>query len=123
MTVSQKVTKKRISAEFDYRIEVGYGNLQRLLNAADIYGHTERAEGWGADVYRINWDTCIVTGYAPFGNVSAPYELCQKYERMASKVWSDYHKNFNYGETKDKLYLLAEMFCKEAIELKGGKKA
>ena len=48
-----------------------------------IIGHTERAEGWGCNIYQLAPDIALTTGYAPFGNLSLSRELTKRYEQRA----------------------------------------
>lgn len=81
--MNYKTTKKAIMNGYSNVIYTGYCNLQNMLHYRNCESHTERAEGWGADVYHVNNSTCIVTGYAPFGNIHADYETCKRYDERA----------------------------------------
>lgn len=93
--MNTKVTQKFTKQHFRKVIYTGYCNLQNLLNHRDVWGHTERVVGWGADIYDCGNGVCIVTGYAPFGNVKADYDLCRQYDQAAEKIKreeSDFNK-------------------------------
>lgn len=49
-------------------IKVGYCDLQDALKWSEPDFYTAGVYGWNADVYVIDYDTVIVTGYRPFGN-------------------------------------------------------
>ena len=63
-----KTTRKEI-----YRIYVillGYCEIQYIQNYLTKVGHTERVEGWAANVFELPApynNIAICTGYAPFG--------------------------------------------------------
>ena len=40
----------------------------------------------GMPTYIINFDTCIVTGYRPFGNIRPTYALNDVFNRTAQKA-------------------------------------
>ena len=63
-------------------IDVGCGELQHLLShkAPDYY--TSGVYGWNADIYKINNNTVIVTGYRPFGNIGN-WNLAREYFQKA----------------------------------------
>ena len=80
-----KTTKKAMIQSGRTLIKVGYGSLDYLLTYHDANAYTVRAEGWAADIYNIG-SVSIVTGYAPFGNISPKYEITQKYEDKAREI-------------------------------------
>mgnify|MGYP007069840975 CR=1 FL=1 len=80
-----KTTKKAIMNGYKNIISVGNDNLQRMLSCENAIAYTIRREGWGADIYNFG-NTAIVTGYSPFGNVKANYELCKRYEDEAASI-------------------------------------
>lgn len=83
-----QTTQKAIKNRYTNIIKVGYCNLQFLfkaLNQSPNY-YTARAEGWAADIYHINNNTVIVTGYAPFGNIKPLYDTVKKYDEKARQL-------------------------------------
>mgnify|MGYP001271254847 CR=1 FL=1 len=108
-----RTTKKAVMAGYYKVLCVGYCDLQHLLNYEREAAYTTRAEGWGADIYDFG-NVAIVTGYAPFGNVRAGYELNKKYDDLAQKITSDY--SAPYAEKKAKLDALIKEYIKEATE-------
>lgn len=109
-----KVTKKGIKENFKNIISVGYCELQFLLREKNPIFYTTRVEGWGADIYQINNTTCVVTGYAPFGNIKIERSIIKKYEDAARKVCCDY--SLNWEQQTKKLDKLLDKFIKEVIE-------
>lgn len=91
-------------------IQCSYCSLEHMLSFERQVGHTERAEGWGADVFEINGTTCIVTGYAPFGNVSPGYKVCREYDEKAAQILYDCN---TADDIRQKLHELAVQFCNE----------
>lgn len=49
--------------------------------------------GWNADVYVIDYDTVIVTGYRPFGNMKLPREVIDTLNKCAESIrhYFDYY--------------------------------
>ena len=111
-----RVAKKEIVNGWRNVICVGYCNLQHLLYYKDADFNTTRREGWGADIYKINTNTVIVTGYAPFGNIHPNYELQQHYESMARAIVCDYKKD--YATQKQELDSLLNEFIHEVLSNK-----
>ena len=108
-----RVTKKQIVEGYKNIIEAGYCDLQYLLKYRDADYNTSGVYGWNADIYKINYNTVIVTGYRPFGNIRK-YGLAEKYDEKARKIVSDY--NTPWEKQAKKLDKLIEKFVKESIE-------
>ena len=108
--MNYKTTKKAIINGYSNVIYTGYCNLENLLCYRDVESHTERAEGWGADIYRLNYNTCIVTGYAPFGNIHADYDTVRKYNDMAQEITT---RRTDYADAKSQLDALINQFVAE----------
>lgn len=106
-----RTTKKAVINGYSNVICVGYCNLQFLLNDISPVAYTARSEGWAADIYEINQNTAIVSGYVPFGNIKPPYELQRKYDNAAREVCSKY----SYIERKTHLQELLNGFLKEVL--------
>lgn len=64
-----KITKKEIFKRYDNIICVGYEDLHYLLQGLEPRYYTCGVYGWNSDIYQLNNDTIIVTGYRPFGNI------------------------------------------------------
>lgn len=50
-------------------------------------GHTERAEGWGCNIYELAPDIALTTGYDPFGNRRLPLALTERYEEKQNRYY------------------------------------
>lgn len=59
-------------------IEVKSTNYKKYAALLETYRN--------ADVYMIDFDTCIVTGYRPFGNIRPTYALTDVFNRTAQKA-------------------------------------
>lgn len=111
--MNYKTTKKAIMNGYQTIIYTGYCDLQNLLRYNDVESHTERVEGWGADIYNIDYKTCIVTGYAPFGNIRADYETCRKYDGMAREIIT---RRTDYTDAKQQIDELINQFVSEVTK-------
>ena len=80
------VTRKYVRDSFTNIICVPYCGLQDLLRYEAPCLFTSGIYGWNADVYIINNDTCIVTGYRLFGNIRPAYALTDVFNRTAQKA-------------------------------------
>lgn len=112
MSINPRLTKKQIKEGYSIIAYCGYCDLYyTLLNAYKV-GHTERAEGWAANVYEITPSICIVTGYAPFGNKSLPLAFTASYERKAKELY-----NSATTPPRDKLHELWAALARDIKEL------
>ena len=69
-------------------IKVGYCDLQDALKWREPNFYTAGVYGWNADVYVIDCDTVIVTGYRPFGNVELPRNVIDTLNKCAESLTS-----------------------------------
>ena len=79
-------TRKYVCGRFTNIICVPYCGLQDLLRYETPLCFTSGIYGWNADVYMIDFETCIVTGYRPFGNIRPTYALNDVFNRTAQKA-------------------------------------
>ena len=110
--VKFKTTQKAIKQEYENVIRVSYCGLQSLLSCESPIAYTTRAEGWGADIYDFG-NTAIVTGYAPFGNISPAYETNQRYEKRAREITDGI---YNWQEKKALLDELIKEYLQEVTQ-------
>lgn len=111
-----KTTQKAVKNRFSIVVPVPYCELQVLLRHLSPFAHTERAEGWGADVYNIGGGVAIATGYAPFGNVKLPHDRLEAYEQKATEIYKKYALSYNDIAKKLELEELIDQFIAEAYE-------
>lgn len=81
-----QITKKAIMGAFDNVIRVGYYDMHSALRYSEPNFYTWGIYGWNADVYVIDTNTVIVTGYRPFGNVEIPRNVIDKLNACAESV-------------------------------------
>ena len=106
-----KTTQKAIKKGYNKILCIGYCNLQYLLYYKNPVAYTSGVYGWNADIYDIGGGIAICTGYKPFGNIRADYNLQKEYDDKAQQIvlnWDKYEHN-------EKLKLLDELL-KEFIE-------
>lgn len=107
--MKHKTTQKAIKENYRKIINVGYAELQSLLKHLEPIAYTAGVYGWNADIYIIN-GVAIVTGYRPFGNIKADYDICCKYESEANQIIKSV---YNYEERKTALDDLISKFIEE----------
>ena len=90
------ITRKAIMNSYRNVIKVGYGNMQDALKWREPNFYTEGVHGWNADVYVIDCDTVIVTGYRPFGNMELSREVIYTLNKCAESIT----RYFDYDTAK-----------------------
>lgn len=112
--MERKMLKKEVNGYYSNVISVGYCDLYYLLKCLDREGWTCGVYGWNADIFEVNKSTAIVTGYRPFGNISSnKYELNNKYNEKARKIWNN--SKMKYETKVVKVKLLLEEYTKEVL--------
>lgn len=81
-----KITKKAIMGAYRNVIKVGYCDMQDALKWSEPNFCTVGVYGWNADVYVIDYDTVIVTGYRPFGNIELPRDVIDTLNKCAESI-------------------------------------
>ena len=81
-------------------IKVGYGEMQDALKWREPNFYTAGIFGWNADVYVIDDDTVIVTGYRPFGNMELSREVIDTLNKCAESIT----RYFDYDMAKIYLF-------------------
>ena len=98
------VTRKFVRSTFTNIISVPHYALQDLLRYESPIWFTSGIYGWNADVYMIDFNTCIVTGYRPFGNIRPTYALTDVFNRTAQKA-----------DTPEKMQRPIKRLCKRGV--------
>lgn len=107
-------TKKAIMNGYTNTIKLPYCAVQHLLVYDDPIAYTTRREGWAADIYHVNNNTAIVTGYSAFGTIQPGYDIYSKYDNKARAILNEYR--FKPDISKKKLNKLLNNFIKEVTE-------
>lgn len=105
--MSMRLYKKHVRAEYPIVAYCGYCDLQYTLYFAQKIGHTERAEGWGCNIYELAPDIALTTGYDPFGNRRLPLALTNRYEEKAKQILRE--NNYSYIAKEELERLLTEL--------------
>lgn len=93
-----KTTRKEIYRIYGKEnvISLGYCKIQSIVNYLTNIGHTERLEGWAADIYELPkpYNNIVVcTGYGPFGTSSEKTrKVCERWEKL--------YYNYDYTQRK-----------------------
>lgn len=108
-----KKTMKEIKKMYKNTIEIGYCELWDLLKLHNRKFYTSGIYGWNADIYEINYNTAIITGYRSFGNIKPSYKLVEKYNKQAKEL---IEKENDFEKLNGKLNELIEKFIKECLK-------
>lgn len=77
-------------------ILLGYCEIQYIQNYLTKVGHTERVEGWAANVFELPApynNIAICTGYAPFGTKNEnARKVCERWEKL--------YYNYDFSQRK-----------------------
>ena len=103
-----QITKKAIMSAFKNVIRVGYCDMQSALTWREPNFYTAGVYGWNADVYVIDADTVIVTGYRPFGNVKLSRDVIDTLNKCAESITHDLDYDTAKARLNKNLYELAE---------------
>ena len=99
--MKMRISEKELKKNFKNVYSVGYCELKMLGHLeADYY--TAGVYGWNADVYKIDNNTLLVTGYRTFGK-QVPKEVVNIYNKMFEELKEKYHYYKNF---KEKLNIL-----------------
>ena len=93
MQMKTKTTEKAIMSAFENVIRVGYCDMQDALKWREPNFYTAAGHDWNADVYVIDYETVIVTGYRPFGNMELSREVIDTLNKCAKSAsrYLEYH--------------------------------
>lgn len=103
-----QTTKKAIMNAYRNVIKVGYCDLQDALKWREPNFYTAGVYGWNSDVYVIDYDTVIVTGYRPFGNVELPRNVIDTLNKCAESITRYLDYDTAKARLNKNLYELAE---------------
>lgn len=111
--MKRKISMKEIKKGYKNIVCVGYCDLWCLLSSKEPKYYTAGVYGWNADVYEINNNTCIVTGYRPFGNIEIDYNIVKEYNKKAESIYKDH--NLDYTEIQKKINILLDNFIEKEV--------
>lgn len=105
-----KVTQKEIKNTYKNIIVVPYCDLYYILRTKSALFYNAGTYGWNCDIFHINSDTAIVTGYRTFGNIRN-HEIIAKYNKLQDKA----NKETDYNKRQKKLEKLLDKFIAEIL--------
>ena len=121
--IKLKVSKREIKNNFKNVLYCGYCKLADLLSYRNANYYNANCYGWRNDIYLIDNNTVIVTGYEPFGNIEIPGDIVKKYNNIACRIKKNGLKDaqtkkitFDYNILRDNIDEVIEEMLKELIK-------
>ena len=118
-----KVSKREIKNNFKNVLYCGYCELADLLSYKNASYYNANCYGWRNDIYLIDNNTVIVTGYESFGNIEIPKDIAKKYNNIAYRIKKNGLKDaqtkkviFDYNILKDNIDEVIEEMVQEIIK-------
>ena len=112
-----KVSCKELKERFDNVIVAGYCDLQDLLSQENAVFYNCGVYGWNFDVYIIDNETIIITGYRNLNGNLRNYDITRKYNELARiEKQKYYYNNLTYEQMKENLNKLIKDYVKEMKE-------
>lgn len=107
-----KATAKAIKNSYYNIITVGYCDLQYLLSYFQPAYYTAGVYGWNCDVYIIDTNTVIATGYRPMAGNMHDYEITRKYNRLAeAEIYRN--RDIDYSTKKNRASKMLSNYVNE----------
>ena len=103
-----KITRKELKNNYKNIIPAYFCSMQFLLKFENPkYYIGNNVDGWQADIYEIDNNTVIVTGYSVFGNIKPDRNLIREYESKAIQQSEKYYmKSYNTKKHIEKNYCI-----------------
>lgn len=104
-----KITNKELRDGY-YTIRLGYCDAQDILKFQPARFYNSGVYGWNYDVFEIDWNLAICTGYRPIQSIpeklnTAAVAIIRKYNNKAGKLNSWNYKSYtSYRRAVDRLY-------------------
>lgn len=83
--MSKKLSQAKMKASYKYVIGARYCALHTLLKHQSPVAYAIRVEGWACDLYELDWDVAVVTGYDYDRAVNTPFDhkILESFEKRA----------------------------------------
>ena len=103
-----KLTKKEVTLQFGYILEFGYHDILFIEPYLRQLGYTSGVYGWNSNIYIINNNMCISTGYRPFGNINGN----KVFKNLKLEIINYFKENKDYTSRKNYVNMLFnQLYC------------
>lgn len=108
-----EITRNDIRRQYTNIIQIGYCDLYELTRELKKIGYNAGVYGWNYDVFELDWDTCIITGYRTFskGTIRLTRDYIKKTEEKIKRIFEN--SKYNYQEINNQMNLLKNEFLNE----------
>lgn len=111
--VKFKTTERELKGGYKNIIAIGYCEADALLRFNNPIAYTCGRNGWKSDIYQINYNTIISTGYAPIGDIRN-YNLTKELNEKAKRIIYNY--NLSYEEREEKVKKILNEYVNTILE-------
>lgn len=108
-----EITRNDIKRQYKTIIQLGYCDLYELTKKLKKIGYNAGIYGWNYDVFEVNENTCIITGYRTFkkNTIKLEYDFIDYMDKKANEIIKNNSRN--YQEQEKQIDLLKNEFLKE----------
>lgn len=110
-------TSMKICKNYDKVYAISYGNAQDLLVGIDPRWYNCDVYGWNCDIYQIDVNTLVTTGYRNTRGITVDYDFLRKYNEKAKKI--RYRYSWKYETRMRKIDELRKEFFTLLAQGKG----
>ena len=118
--IKARVTDRQLRDGY-FVIELGYCDAQNILKFQGARFYNYGVYGWRYDVYELDWNLAICTGYQPIKSIpkkinSQAVAIIEKYDKKAETLKSSDYKSYeNYRRAIERLYSRMVAELKEVV--------
>lgn len=105
-----KTTNREMTTE-SVCYAIGYADLQNVLAFHNAVAYTSGVYGWNSDIYLLQGNTYISTGYRPCGYNLKDYWIIKALDRKASYIRS-YESGLKTDAKIEEIEKLFKLLCK-----------
>ena len=108
-----EITKNEIKRRYETIIQLGYCDIYDLTRKLKKIGYNAGIYGWNYDVFELDWNTCIITGYRTFskGTTRLTSDFIQYMDKKARQI--NENNRCNYHEFEKQMNDLKNEFLRE----------
>ena len=85
-----KIRMTKTALKYDKIYRIGYCELQKILESLSAVGYNAGVYGWNYDVYYLEENVILITGYRTDCGIKISHEICEKILKdYAARAFSD----------------------------------
>jgi hypothetical protein len=92
-----EITRNDIRRQYTNIIQLGYCDIYDLTRILKKIGYNAGIYGWNYDVFELDWNTCIITGYRTFskGTIRLTREFIEYMDKKAHEIKENNRCNYH----------------------------